>query len=377
MKKVLVIVPTLQLGGQERVAVETVELLSKRYDVALMVFDSNDAVYSTNQRIVDINIPAHANKLVKAINVIKRIIAVRKYKRNNRIDVSISFGMTANLINSMTRCGDKVLVEIRGFRSINNTIIDKAIFKKADAIIGCSKVICNDFGELFPKDKEKTHCIYNPLEFEKIVTMAKEPVDDFDFSGKVIVSHGRLNEVKNHECLIEAFYKLKAVNKDVKLLIIGEGNQRSILEKRIREFQLDDSVTLCGYRENPFKYISKASIYVLPSLSEGFPNALIEGMIFLPVVSTDCKSGPREILTGTEFGSIDEGYSVEQYGILTKLDDENNNITADNLAAGINNLLQDEKMYERMKEEAAFRTKMFSAESYLAEICNVIEDNGS
>lgn len=375
MKKVLVIVPTLQLGGQERVAVETVEILSKKYDVTLMVFDSSNAVYSTNQRIVDITIPAHANKLIKVLNVIRRIVAVRKYKRNNRIDVSISFGMTANLINSMTRCGDKVLVEIRGFRSINNTIIDKAIYKKADAIVGCSKVICGEFGKLFPKYREKTHCVYNPLEFENIINKAKEPVDDYDFSGKVIVSHGRLNEVKNYECLIEAFYKLKATYKDIKLLIIGEGDQRSVLEKKIKELLLEDSVTLCGLRENPFKYISKATVYVLSSLAEGFPNALVEGMVFLPVVSTDCKSGPREILTGTEVGSMDEGYSIEQYGILTKLDGRDSEITAENIAAGINNLLQDEKMYDKMKNASNCRAMMFDTESYLNNICSVIEGN--
>ncbi len=179
-----------------------------------------------------------------------------------------------------------------------------------------SKVIQEEINKQKKEYIKKTVCIYNPYDFSYMRQRGEEKVYDYTFNSQVIVSQGRLNKVKNFPRLIKSFYLVHKKNPNTKLLIIGEGEERERLTNLINRYQIDDVVTLLGFRVNPFSYISKSSLYVLSSFSEGFPNALIEGMTFLPTVSVDCKSGPREILSDKPITSIADEIEYTDYGIL-------------------------------------------------------------
>lgn len=355
-KKLLIIVPSLCLGGQERVAVNTLDIMQKDFDVTLLIFDNKTPAYTPLGKVININIPATSSYFLKIINVLRRVLKVRKIKKALSIDYSISFGSTANIVNVLSKSKDKTLISIRGYSSIGTSVLDKYLYKKCDRVVACSEEMAMKIKKISASASKKTAYLYNSYNFETLLDMSKEDVDDFDFSLPTIVSHGRLEKIKNHKRLINAFAIAKIRVSKLQLLIIGEGSERKNLELEIKKLKLETCIKLIGFRKNPFKYIAKSSIFVLTSNSEGFPNALVEGMCFLPVISVDCKTGPREIL----------GNSIS--GILIK----NNEDSADLIAESIVKLIKNPSIYDRYKNAARNRALDFSCESYRKNLVDIL-----
>jgi glycosyltransferase involved in cell wall biosynthesis len=118
-----------------------------------------------------------------------------------------------------------------------------------------------------------------------------------------LISVGRLSRVKDHACLLRAFALLPG--KGDRLLILGEGKQRRELEALAKQLGVADRVDFPGHASNPFAHVARADLFVLSSRFEGFGNALLEALIVgTPAVSTDCPSGPREILGGGRYGRL-------------------------------------------------------------------------
>ena len=120
----------------------------------------------------------------------------------------------------------------------------------------------------------------------------------------MVLAVGRLAAVKDYPSLIRAFALVRRKH-DVRLMILGEGEDRSRLECLVAESGLGDCVALPGFGANPYAYLSRAALFVLSSISEALPTALIEAMALgTPVVATDCKCGPKEVLQGGRFGIL-------------------------------------------------------------------------
>ena len=120
----------------------------------------------------------------------------------------------------------------------------------------------------------------------------------------VVLGVGRLTLQKNFLLLIDAFAILRRSH-DARLVILGEGPERPTLEARIREYGLDDAVALPGFLKNPYACMAHAAVLALSSDFEGLPTVLIESLALgTPVVATDCKSGPREILKNGALGEL-------------------------------------------------------------------------
>lgn len=312
-KKLIIIVPNLQLGGQERVAVNTADIMKEYYDVTIVTFNNEAPVYESACPIIDFGIQVYSGKVGKIKNVIKRAWMLRKLRKKEKVDFCISYGWSANLVNCLSGKKGQTITSIRGYANIGTGWIDRYIYKKSDKIIGCSQQICDYLLSIYPKLINKIFRLYNPYDVEKIIDLGNQPVTDYEFSDYTIVSHGRLEHVKGYDRLIAAFRFVKNEIPEAKLLIIGEGSERKALEKQVEDLGLGDSVSLIGMRKNPFAYLAKSSLYVLASRNEGFPNSLVEGMCFVPVLAVDCKSGPREILVDEYEGkTVQYGYLVEQ-----------------------------------------------------------------
>jgi len=191
------------------------------------------------------------------------------------------------------------------------------------------------------------------VDIEKIKQMALEKIDNYEkvFNNPNIIKFitvGRLSKEKGHKYLIEAFTKVLKEIPNSKLFIIGEGRIRLQIEKMIQERNLNNSVTLMGFLHNPYNYISRSDIFVLPSLSEGLPYALIEALICkIPIVSTNCETGPKEILENGK------------YGILTKVAD------SDDLAEKMISLAKDEKIRAHYSKISHQRIEIFDTKHFI------------
>ena len=377
-KNIMLIVPNLRLGGQERVAVNTAEMLSNRYKVTMLTFDNSEPAYEWSGNLIDIKIPAKPNIILKVINVLKRAWKVKKIKKMLGIDYTISFGESANIVNVISRNGDKIITSIHGYADLSQKLMDKYIYMNSDKVICCSEEIKSKYDSLFA-DYGNAVTLYNPYDINYIKKMGEEAVNDVVFTENTLIAHGRLDKVKNYARLIKAVYLARQEIKDISLVIIGEGSERERLEDLVKKFGLGGFAELIGFRKNPFAYISKSKLYVLSSLNEGFPNALVEGMALLPVIAVDCKSGPREILNEEVGGEKCKGMEEASYGILVSQTDETEfsyeiNEADRILARAIIDVLNNREKLELSKRVAAKRAEEFSFEKYEVELIRVLKE---
>jgi glycosyltransferase involved in cell wall biosynthesis len=186
-------------------------------------------------------------------------------------------------------------------------ILVSLLYPKADGIVAVSRGAAEDFAQYTGIPIERVKVIYNPVIKPSLHEQKKEAVEHPFFRDRsipVVVSVGRLSEPKNFPLLIQAFALLR--NRiQVRLAILGEGEMRPTLERLVDSLGIRDDVSLPGFVHSPYPYMSKASVYVTSSMWEGLPVALIEAMACgAPVVSTDCPSGPAEILDGGRYGHL-------------------------------------------------------------------------
>ena len=205
------------------------------------------------------------------------------------------------------------------------TYLEKILYTKADSVVAISNLIALYLKKRYSIDNNKMQIIHNPLNISKVIVEAHEEINDIYniFNQQVIVTAGRLNKQKGQWHLIRCFKLIKQQIVNSKLVILGEGELRPYFVSLIKTLGLDKDVYLLGFQENPFKFIGRSSVFAFPSLYEGFPMTLIEAMACgVPVVSSDCKSGPREILApDTDLTKQTSTPEFAQYGILMPVPD--------------------------------------------------------
>jgi len=177
----------------------------------------------------------------------------------------------------------------------------------ADAIIAVSQDVAKDLVSRIGLPWEKVKVIYNPVVTPELFISAAKSLDHPWFQPgepPVILGVGRLTDQKDFQTLIQAFDIVRK-RRAVRLMILGEGEKRDALESLVNRLGLDEEVALPGFVENPYSYMQAAALFVLSSQWEGFGNVLAEAMACrTPVVSTDCPSGPAEILENGRWGSL-------------------------------------------------------------------------
>ncbi|WP_191112972.1 glycosyltransferase [Acinetobacter lwoffii] len=182
-------------------------------------------------------------------------------------------------------------------------------YPMAQQVVCVSKGVEADFREYYAYKNKNLSSIYNPVLDDTYFEKLKAPVTHkfFNDSNKVILAVGRLTEAKNFGFLIRAFKALRDQHADTRLIILGEGELRTEFETLVAELGLKDAVDLPGFDANPYAYFKYASLFVLSSNWEGLPGVLIQALASkVKVVSTDCPSGPREILEYAKFGLLVE-----------------------------------------------------------------------
>ena len=183
----------------------------------------------------------------------------------------------------------------------------KWLLPAADAIVSVSVGVTDDLRSVAPAASQKVATIYNPVVWPDHAEMVEAPVEHpwfYDASVPVILSVGRLAPVKDQATLLKAFAQVVA-SRPARLVILGEGPERQNLAALSERLGITRNIDMLGFHVNPFAYMSKSRVFVLSSLYEGLPTVLIEAMASgTPVVSTDCRSGPREILENGKWGHL-------------------------------------------------------------------------
>jgi len=380
-KKIFILINTLGTGGAERVVSLLIHNWKGRYDITLVLLtDLIEYDLPKNISIVCLNQPFRANGF---LTTIKLPLLAWRYKnlcRKNNADVSLSFLKRPNYINCLSKLyGNKakiIISERSYFSEFLKTLsplqkklsifLTTKLYPHADLIITNSQLIKIDLEKNF-NIHSQYRVIHNPMNLALMNRLSKVEVDfPFDSSFNFI-NVGAFRKEKNQETLIEAFNKIKHLN--VRLFFLGHRFLKEHLKAKVKEMQLESQIIFLGFDTNPFKYFSKSDCFVLSSDFEGFPNALVEAMACgLPVISTDCRSGPREILAPLTNPEVNIKYHIEiaKYGILVPVKN------AQLLAEAMELMVKDKELHERMKQKAKERSMDFECGKIIREFAEAI-----
>jgi len=326
-KNVLLIIPYLTDGGAERVVSELSFALSEKFNVFVVLYEDRVTYPYLGKKIV-LNIPSNSHPLVRNLALISRI---RNIKRENSINCSISFLVSPNLINVLSKGKEKIILTVHTHLSEYNKrktwmerLWNKAtvtlIYNQADYVVAVSKGVEADLASNFNISRTKLRTIYNFYAYEKIRNLATDHVNPNHtaiFEKPVVINIGRLTYSKGQWNLLRAFRKVRQAL-DVNLVILGEGKYQNEYLRMIKMYNLESSVFLLGFQSNPYALIKRSSLLVSSSKFEGLSNVILEAIgLGIPVIATDCKTGPREILAPSLHDTEQtEQTTFHQFGVL-------------------------------------------------------------
>lgn len=273
----------------------------------------------------------YLNRLDKRINIIelsgKRtlldLFKLAKYLKSSNPDVIVSALVSSNLIcataslfsRSMTKVYvtehsnlSQTLNQIVFYKAFVIDLLLRIIYRKVDGVISVSNGVKEDLNLRMPFLINKNVTIYNPFEInsikEKSLESNSHPWLKSSRNHKTVVAVGRLSAAKDFQNLLTSIFILKD-KIDIRLIILGDGELKTELTDFINNKEISGIVSLHGFTDNPFSFMSKADLFVSSSKYEGFSNVLVESMISgCPIVSTDCPSGPAEILENGRWGTL-------------------------------------------------------------------------
>ena len=328
--KVLIVIPSLCNGGAERVAsLLSTGLSGEGHDVYLGLAVKAIS-YPFSGELVDFGIkdPYKRDVASRFLSTVELTVKLRRLKKKIDPDVTVSFLEVANIPNVLS--GSKTIVSVREFkrasgdRSAQRRVAErlmKLLYNRANKVVVNSMALGISMEKDYGVKKDKIKVIYNPVDIGGIIANSGERLDDelaSVFESPVIITAGRLTRQKAHWNLIRAFAEAKKAVPDAKLVVLGDGELKGFLQELSAGLGIRHDVIFAGFQKNPFRFISKAAVFAFTSLWEGFPNALLEAMACgVPVISTDCPSGPREILSpDTDFHIKTDSPEYAKYGIL-------------------------------------------------------------
>lgn len=312
METVAIYLTSMALGGAQRIARNLCAgLVDKGYAVDVILVDARGELLD--------DLPEDASVVdLDANRVLTSALPLTRYLRRRQPDVLYSMMTECNVIATVSH--KLAQTDTRLVVSEHNTPTASASTRKdrfvlrlvphtyphADHIVTVSKGVRDDLRTLLDHSPVDISVVYNPIAVEEIRTQAQEPLDDPWFQNdelNIVLSAGRHAPQKGFDTLLRAFDQL--ADEQVRLVLLGQGPETESLKSLAVELSLTERVKFTGFVENPFKYMANADVFVLSSWYEGFGNVLIEAMATgCPVVSTDCPSGPQEILEGGTYGPL-------------------------------------------------------------------------
>lgn len=340
--KVLFVLPSLEGGGAERIVCNLMSVLDKNiFDINLFLF-TNKGVY---WKLLSDDIKVffgNENEKNSKLMVVKNL-----YRASKKMDIIVgSMELMPTYFSALV--GKLLRKKVIGWVHINidsilndkskivrflhRNILLKFFYNKLDKIIAVSNGAKDNISKyLRSENKNKIECIYNPIKINDIREKSKEKIEE-NLEKPFIIGIGRLERQKNFILLIRAYKILLDRGFKHNLIILGQGSQKDYLISEVKKLNIEKKVKFLGFKENPYKYLNQADVFVQSSIYEGLPTVLIEALALnVPVVATNCPDGAKEIL--------DNG----KYGLLVKMNDEKA------LADAIKKILNDRDLQRKYK----------------------------
>ena len=317
MNKLIIFIPSIESAGVEKNLFYLSNYLIKRnVDVNILTANNNKKNYFNKK----INfICPRSNKWNNSSRLIKTLICLYLFiinvRKNNISFLSFQSNIAAIILSKFFRL--KIIIRLNtSLDKYIKNIFKKFIFKFFYNL--SNNVIVNSFDfkkELISKLNLKSIEILNPIKIDNKIR--KKRIKFFNnFNGIKILSIGRLTDQKNQITILKSLNILKKQNIKFKFFLIGQGYKLLELKKFIKKNKLSKDVKLAGYKSKAYEFISSSDLFVLSSKYEGLPNVLIEAQVQkIPIISSDCNTGPREILLNGKLGTL---YKVDDHTELSK-----------------------------------------------------------
>ncbi len=333
--KISFLLPSLGGYGCERAAVNLIKGLSNRgLDVQLVLLGNADKFSSDCQLLAEIPTRVKIQKLTTLTKPLiwRKLWVIANYLKQEKPDILMTFydlGNIAAFARFLAKVNTRIVMNIRVELSKeiaigNPKIVSLAHFiyylkgkiksyiypltySMADSVVALSNGVAKDVAAICRWPLAKIKVIYNPVYVEEILIKSQEQIYHPWFTTKdvpIILGVGRLEHQKDFPTLIHAFAIVRRLRK-CRLVILGDGRMRQELEQLVKNLGLEHDVSLPGFRKNPYPYMKNADVFVLSSYYEGFGNVIAEALaVGTPVVSTNCPSGPAEILQHGKYGRL-------------------------------------------------------------------------
>lgn len=368
---VALMINSLGFGGAERIIADlSVHLERRGMNVFVFVMDTENVAYPYGGQLVPIGFVYKRDSPLMTLISWQHLLGAAIAKRRHKIDVTISAMEYLNLMNVLTG-HDKRISTLHNFRfqmevtpTAKDALIErlfKRFVRRNRAIVCVSRAIEVKARGLYEGVPIQT--IYNSIDVDRIHAMMEvQDGPPFAFTDKTFISVGRLAAQKAQDRLLRAFALVYAEDSEARLLILGGGEDEAMLKALAGELGLAEAVTFLGFVHNPFYYMKRCRAFVLSSEYEGFGNVIIEAFACgIPVISTDCRSGPREIIApDTPIDRTATEVEWAEYGVLTPLSHEH-------LALAMTRMLQDDVLYRNYAAQAAKRANDFAIDRIVDE----------
>ena len=390
MKKLLMIIPQLSMGGAEHSFYKVYQQLKEYYQIDIVIFNFNDGIaYPVPEdHIISLGVSGGANPFLKIKAFRQRYLRLKRILSEREPDVTLSYLEGANYLNCMMPSVYKRVISQRGsimhdetmsgvLRILRQRVLIPLLYRRADRIVALNEEIAREIISL-TNQSEKTVVIHNMFDREMIEASAMDPGIKFNNAGGriVICVVGRLAFEKGFHHVLRVLQRLKRMEKGRFVLqVVGygpDGPQLMSLASQLgltwkeqdgTSIDLDDDVVFLGSRKNPYPFIQKSDMLIISSSSEGGPNVLLEAMICKTlVISANCPSGPRLRIAPEEHPDYDmRSMCIAENGILIpNFQQPDLNDIYQIWADGIQSVLHDESGMKRMVESAYQYSERFS-----------------
>jgi len=321
--KILLLSTDLSGGGAEYVA----RLMSDRIEQSICILFENKKNSAPEKSLLYVLPGSKIDKRLFTLSRnIVRLAYIQIIKVRHRPLITISHLEGPNIANLLSIGGGRRCIFIHNKLSANydgsqrfdrlKLFLARILYQKANLVVGVSKEICREMVEDYGVNPGRVQYLPNPIDTKKIHELAQERFNDGRdciFGARYVVNVANFIEQKNHRFLIEVYHRLVRSQKNIKLVLLGDGKKKHhiknmCIEKNLvindlteSEFVLDAQVYFLGFQANPYPFVLNSQLFILTSLWEGLPIALLEAMsLGKPVVLTDCSSGIREVMLGND-----------------------------------------------------------------------------